>query len=200
MPVFRSRHQADLLTLLLLHPDEEYTLTELADRVGVPLTTAHRELARLAGAGLLAERSLGRSRLLRANSSHRAFGPLSHLLLITFGPHLVVAEEFAELPRVTRVLIYGSWAARYQGVAGGEPGDVDVLVVGSPDRAEVYAAAERAETRLGVTVNPTVRSTARWEMRDDSLVQSIRANPIVVVSEFDEASATAPTVDTVMPR
>jgi hypothetical protein len=27
MPVFRSRHQADLLTLLFLHPDQDHTVT-----------------------------------------------------------------------------------------------------------------------------------------------------------------------------
>jgi DNA-directed RNA polymerase specialized sigma24 family protein len=47
MPIFRSRHQADLLAWLLLHPDREYTTTELARRLGVPLTTLHREVQRL---------------------------------------------------------------------------------------------------------------------------------------------------------
>ena len=30
MPILRSRHLAEMLTLLLLHPDTEYTLSELA--------------------------------------------------------------------------------------------------------------------------------------------------------------------------
>jgi DNA-binding transcriptional ArsR family regulator len=187
LPVFRSRHQADLLTLLFLHPDRDHTVTDLAERLGIPLTTAHRELARLEDAGLLLGRPVGRSRLLRANPGHRAFGPLAQLLLVTFGPHLVVTEEFTGLPRVSTVVIYGSWAARYAGVSGPAPADVDVLVVGSPDRAGVYAAAERAEARLGIAVNPTVRAVTRWQTGDDPLVASIRANPFLDV--------TTPTVD-----
>jgi len=38
-PIFRSRHQATLLAWLLLHPEHEYTLTELAKRLDVLLTT-----------------------------------------------------------------------------------------------------------------------------------------------------------------
>lgn len=181
MPVFRSRHQADLLTVLFLHPDEDHTTTDLAARLGIPLTTAHRELSRLEAAGLLTGRQVGRSRLLRANTSHRAFAPLAQLLLVTFGPHVVIAEEFTGLSRVSVVVLYGSWAARYDGVDGPAPADVDVLVVGTPERAAVYAAAERAEARLSIPVNPVVRSPARWAAGDDPLVATIKAGPHLVL-------------------
>jgi hypothetical protein len=181
MPIFRSRQQADLLTRLFLHPDLDHTVTALATQLAVPLTSAHRELQRLEEAGLLIGRQVGRSRLLRANLTHPAAAALTQLLLVTFGPQVVVADEFGGLSHVDHILVYGSWAARYQGLLGGPPGDVDVLVVGTPARAEVYAAAERAEARLGLTVNPTIRSLSHWENSDDPLIQSIRANPIVDV-------------------
>ncbi len=182
LPIFRSRHQADLLTILFLHPDQDHTATDLAARLGIPLTTAHRELQRLEDAGLLVGRAVGRSRLLRADTGYRGFAPLAQLLLVTFGPHVVVAEEFTGLPRTSAVVVYGSWAARYAGVEGPAPGDVDVLLVGSPDRASVYAAAERAEARLGIPVNPTVRSPARWAGDDDPLIASIKASPYIDVT------------------
>jgi DNA-binding transcriptional ArsR family regulator/predicted nucleotidyltransferase len=200
MPVFRSRHQADLLTLLFLHPDLDHTVTDLAARLRIPLTTAHRELQRLEASGLVEGRPVGRSRLLRANAGHHAFAPLAQLLLVTFGPHVVIAEEFADLPRAKTVVIYGSWAARYEGVAGPAPGDIDVLVIGSPNRAAVYAAAERAEARLGITVNPTVRSAGHWADIDDPLVASIRANPYLDVTPdvvVDKPAHDAPATGTV---
>ena len=182
LPVFRSRHQADLLTALFLHPDRDFTATELAAWVEVPLTTAHRELARLEVSGLLVGRQVGRARLLRANDRHRAFGPLAQLLLVTFGPHVIVAEEFDSRVGADLVLIYGSWAARYDGVPGPPPEDLDVLVVGSVSRAELYAAAERAEARLGISVNPVVRSAARWNDSADPLVATIRSAPFLDVT------------------
>jgi DNA-binding transcriptional ArsR family regulator len=97
MPIFRSRHQAGLLAWLLLHPDQEYTVAELAKRLDVPVPTLHREVQRLVDAGLLEARTIGRSRLLRANTDNRATAPLTQLLELTFGPHVVVAEEWRRL-------------------------------------------------------------------------------------------------------
>jgi len=85
MPIFRSGHQAALLAWLLLHPEHDYTLTELARRLDVPLTTLQREAQRLVGAGILHDRTLGRARLLRANLSNRAAVPLTQILEVTFG-------------------------------------------------------------------------------------------------------------------
>ena len=183
MPVFRSRHQADLLTMLFLHPDDDHTTTDLAARLGIPLSTAHRELSRLEAAGLLIGRQVGRARLLRANTGHRAFAPLAQLLLVSFGPHVVISEEFTGLPQVSIVVLYGSWAARYDGVDGPAPADVDVLVVGNPERAAVYAAAECAEARLSIPVNPVVRTPARWTAGDDPLVATIKAGPHLVLRD-----------------
>jgi hypothetical protein len=52
------------------------------------------------------------------------------------------------------VAIYGSWASSYEGIAGRAPHDVDVLVIGEVPRRYLYEAAERAEQRLGLPVNP----------------------------------------------
>ena len=58
--------------------------------------------------------------------------------------------------------MYGSWAARLHGVAGRRPvGDIDVLVLGEPDRSELFAARSGVEMRLGRPVNVTIRD-ADW--------------------------------------
>jgi DNA-binding transcriptional ArsR family regulator len=185
LPIFRSRHQADILTQLLLHPAEEYTVTDLSTRLSIPQSTISTEVQRLADAGLLAVRTVGRSRLIRANTESKLVAPLTELLTLSFGPHVVIADEFAQLTDTERVLIYGSWAARYHGHRGRPPNDVDVLVIGSPDRTAMHAAATRAENRLGMPVNPVVCSTARWIAADDPLIQEIQASPQVEVHNHD---------------
>jgi predicted nucleotidyltransferase len=70
---------------------------------------------------------------------------------------------------VIKVLIFGSWAVRYQGERGRPPHDVDVLVVGSPDRLAMYAAAQHAESRLGRQVNPVVCLPAPPERDHETL-------------------------------
>lgn len=182
-PTFRSRAQGDLLALVLLHPDREWTVSELARELGVALTTAQTEVARLADGGVLTTRKIGRARVVRANSDSPVVAPLTQLTLVTFGPQTVVADEFAHLG-AERVVVFGSWAARYHGEPGPLPSDIDVLVVGDGiPRTDVYAAAERAEARLGLPVNPVLRPTGAWDQpAGDPLLTEIHARPYVDVT------------------
>ena len=181
LPILRSRHLAEILTVLLLHPDVEYTLSELAATLGLPLTTVQREVTRLSNAQLVQDRRVGRSRLVSADLSSRYARPLTELVTLAFGPHFVIGEEFSSLGALA-VAIYGSWAARYEGVEGHPPHDVDVLVIGEVPRRDIYEAAERAEQRLGMPVNPVLCSLARWLAAADPLIRQIRAAPLVWVA------------------
>jgi predicted nucleotidyltransferase len=181
MPIFRSSHQAALLAWLLMHPAEEFSLTDLARRVGVPLTTAQREVQRLVDAQLLKDRTVGRSRLVRANATHRAIRPLTQLLEVTYGPQVVIEEEF-QIAGAERVLIFGSWAARFAGEPGGPPHDIDVLVIGAVSRGDVYDAADRAQERLGIQVNPVIRSLEQWTTDVDALITQVKSSPTVDVT------------------
>ena len=181
LPILRSRHLAEILTLLLLHPDTEYSLSEVAATLNLPLTTVQREAVRLTGARLIRERHVGRARLVSADPSNRYTRPLAELLTLAFGPHLVIGEEFAPLNAIA-VAIYGSWAARYEGVPGHAPHDIDVLVIGEVARRDLYEAAERAEQRLKLPVNPVLCSRSRWIAAPDPLIQQIRSGPLVWVT------------------
>jgi DNA-binding transcriptional ArsR family regulator len=181
LPILRSRHLAEILTVLLLHPDVEYTLSELAAALGLPLTTVQREVTRLSTAALVRERRVGRSRLVSADLSSRYARPLAELVTLAFGPRFVIGEEFGSLDAVA-VAIYGSWAARHEGIEGRPPHDVDVLVIGEVPRRDVYEAAERAEQRLGLQVNPVLCSVSRWLAAADPLIQQIRTAPLVWVA------------------
>jgi hypothetical protein len=169
-----------MLTLLLLHPDAEYTLSEVAGKLSLPLTTVQREATRLSGSGLIRERRVGHSRLLSANPASRYTRPLTELVSLAFGPQFVIGEEFDSLGAIA-VTIYGSWAARYEGVVGPAPNDVDVLIIGDVPRRDMYEAAERAEQRLGLPVNPVLCSEERWLAAADPLIQQIRTAPLVWV-------------------
>jgi DNA-binding transcriptional ArsR family regulator len=181
LPVFRSRLQGELLALLLGDPGTERTVDELAGRTGQPYQTVGNEVRRLQDAGLLVARSVGRTKLLRADQDSPYFGPLAQLALMSFGPSLVVGEEFGGLAGVSQVLVYGSWAARYVGESGPAPRDVDVLLVGVPDRDSVYEAARRAEQRLGREVNVTVRTPGQWSSADDGFTRQLRSSPLLEI-------------------
>ena len=180
LPLLRSRLQAELLTLVLLSPGREWSLTELADRAGGSVSSAQREMARAEEAGVVSSRRLGSTRLVAAAESPLT-APLTELLVRSFGPRQVIAEEFASLAGVDAVYLFGSWAARYAGAPGRAPADIDVLVIGRPDRDEVDEAAQRAGVRLAREVNVTIRSSQWWHEGADSFHAEVTRRPIVTV-------------------
>jgi predicted nucleotidyltransferase len=182
LPLLRSRLQADLLTLVLLNPGREWTLTELAGRTGASVSSAQREVARAEQTGVIASRRLGNTRLVTAAPSPLT-DPLTELLLRSFGPRQVVAEELAGLGGVHEAYLFGSWAARYAGEEGRPPADLDVLVIGEPDREALDNAVQRAGDRLAREVNVTIRSAQWWDHGDDGFHTDVMRRPLVRVVE-----------------
>jgi hypothetical protein len=187
LPVFRSGLQGEVLALLAGDPAVEWTAEELARRTGHPRNTVATELRRLEGAGLLAVRMIGRNKLVRANAESPYFEPLARLVLMSFGPPYVIGDEFGSLGGLERLFIYGSWASRYSGEPGPAPSDVDVLLIGAPDRDAAYEATRRAEERLGREVNVTIRNAEQWEAAADGFTRQLRSSPLVEIP-LDEAA------------
>lgn len=179
-PVFRSEGQARLLAALLLPGGDELTIAGLADRAHLAYPTAHREVARLLEAGVLAERQAGRSRLVRANEDSPLVAPLREILLVATGPVVLLAEELASIRGVERAFLYGSFAARVSGVRGNAPADIDLMVIGSPDPVEVYDAVQRVEAVVGRPVNPTILTPREWS-QDSGFLTQVRSGPMVPV-------------------
>jgi len=193
LPVFRSRLQGEVLALLMGEPSREWTLEQLAKRVGQPYQTVANEVRRLQAGDLVATRTIGRSKLVRANQASPYFAPLAQLVLMSFGPPLVVAEEFAGLSGVEKAFIFGSWAARYAGEPGPAPNDVDVLLVGATDRDEAYEAASRAQGRLGREVNVTIRTPQQWEHGDDAFTVQLRSSALLQIPPAVGGQSAGPT-------
>ena len=108
---------------------------------------------------------------------------LRNLALSSFGPEWVIGEEFANISGAQRVLIFGSWAARFAGEPGRPPNDIDVLVIGDTARRAVFDAARRAEVRLGgVEVNAMRIMQEIWdEPIDNYVVIEIQGRPSLTV-------------------
>jgi hypothetical protein len=181
-PLLRSDAQGELLALLFLQPDREYSLTQIAHRVGVSLSTVHAEVARLIAADLLMERRIGQARLVRAQAGHMLFRPLSDLLELTYGPFVVLPSVLADVPGVREAFIYGSWAARRLGEPGTAPRDLDVVVIGEAIRAFLGAAADEATRRLHREVNITRVSPEVWDRGEDLFVKTLRSRPLVPIA------------------
>ncbi len=182
LPLLRSRLQAELLTLLLLNPGREWTLTELAHLAGASVATAQREVTRAEQTGVITSRRLGNTRLVTAADSPLT-EPLTELLLRSFGPRHVLADELAGIGGIEGAYLFGSWAARYTGEPGRPPADIDLLVLGQPDRDTLDDAANRAGRRLDREVNTTIRSLDWWRTGDDVFHRQLTSRPLVPIIE-----------------
>lgn len=184
LPIFRSALQARLL-LRVLTSDEGLTAADLARDLGEPEPTVFRETRRLLDAGLLRGERVGRALVLRPAEDNPATAPLRQLLVVTYGPSRLIGQALTGIAGINEAYVHGSWAARFHGEPGGPPGDVDVLVVGQPDRRAVDAALTGFETELGREINVTYVNPERWRSTDDPFVRTVRSRPLVPVEMSD---------------
>ncbi|MDR1213069.1 MAG: ArsR family transcriptional regulator [Propionibacteriaceae bacterium] len=178
-PIFRSDTQAEIMARLLLNPDRSHTIAELARLVGASYASAHREIQRLLEIGLLTPERVGQAVRLCANQADPAYGPITELLRLSYGPAAILPKLLAGIPGIEEAYIYGSWAARRAGEPGSPPGDIDVLVIGNPPRGAINEAAQEAERALGREVNLRTVTPEAWQASDDLFLRTVRKRPRV---------------------
>lgn len=180
-PVFRSRFTTAVLARTYIGQGE-YSIAELASVAETDTGTMTREVRRLEAAGVVRSRNVGRTKLVQANRGAPFYEPLRDLVEIVLGPAAVLGAELDGLPGVSGAAIFGSWAARAAGEGGPSPADIDLLVIGRPDRDDLYEALGRARTRLGRDVNAVVVSQRRWETESDPFLTELRRRPMAALS------------------
>ena len=168
-------YRKKVLSLLLLHPDADYHVRELARQTGTAPGTLHKELARLAAAGLLLRKEQGNQVRYQANQQCPGFPELAGLLRKTTGAVQVLTDALAPLAP-TLALIFGSVASGTETASS----DVDMLIIGDLGFADVVRATHPAQAELGREINPVIYTTAEFQRRvytGDPLVAEILAKP-----------------------
>lgn len=185
LPLLRSEAQGEIIARIMLSPDQEQSLSQIAREAGVSVSTATREVDRLVAAGLVSERRVGTARLVQADESNPAFGPLAELLAVTYGPVVVLQRLLREVPGVDRAYLYGSYAARRSGEAGSSPHDIDVLVVGDASRAGLLDVSVEAGRRVRREVNIRRLSPHAWGDESDPFVTTVKSRPLIELDVDD---------------
>ena len=119
------------------------------------------------------------AQLVIANQEHPLFKALSEIVLYSFGPVEVLRELVAGLEGLDEAWIYGSWAERYQGVTGVDPGDIDVLLVGDFDRFVAFDIGLKATSLIGKEVAVNNLSAEDWNRQESGFVKTVRSRPMV---------------------
>jgi predicted nucleotidyltransferase len=103
---------------------------------------------------------------------------LAEILTISAGPAPLLRQELDGIAGIESAFLYGSFAARALRVAGAEPRDIDLMVVGAPDPDAVYDACTRVEEAVRRPVNPTILTRAEVTA-DTGFLENVRANPVI---------------------
>ena len=175
-----------VLGLLLLHPDAQYHVREIARQTGTSAGTLHKELSRLAQVGILQRTEQGKQVYYCANRGCPIFEELASILRKTSGLADVLAQALLPVAeRVQAALIFGSMAKGTE-----QPGsDVDVLVVGELGFVEIVRLLHPAQSALGREVNPKVYRPAEWRAKvksGDTFARDVLAKPKIFLIGTDD--------------
>ena len=179
LPILRSEGQARVLAVLFsLRHLPAQTIEDVAKAAKVSYPLAHREVSRLVDSGLLTQTRVGNARLVQANTASPLVAPLRQLIERSFGIPFLLHSALSDMSGIHGVAIYGSLARRLNGELGPTPNDVDVLVIGHPDRDAVNVELDKIEKTGGFEVNVTFMNQDKWRNATDSFTKTIQANPI----------------------
>lgn len=155
--------QQRVLGALFGAPGRSLSVSELIQRTGAGSGAVQREVARLAGSGLLAVESIGRQKRYRANPEAPIYAELVGIVRKTFGLAAPLREALSPFgPAVRAAFVFGS-------VAKGEDtgrSDIDLLVLSDTlAYGELMAALEPVSEALGRRVNPTLYTVEDFTAR-----------------------------------
>ncbi len=162
-PLF-SPIQQRLLGILFGAPDRPVQSAELIRVVGGGTGATHRQLIRLADAGLITMHRIGSQKFYQANRASPIFTELRAIVRKTFGLVEPLREVLAPATSdIAAAFVYGS-------IADGtdtDQSDIDLMVLSATlSYGDVFDLLQPAERELGRTVHPTVVDPTRW--RDES--------------------------------
>lgn len=183
--------QQRVLGCLFGEAGRSFAVNELIQTTGAGSGAVQRELARLAGSGLLTIEQVGNRKQYRANPDAPIHDELVSIVRKTFGLAIPLREALAPLAdHIRGAFVYGSVAKGSDTASS----DIDLLLVSDtlayPD---VMAALHPVIERLGREINPTVYTFAELRKRIDTgnsfVIRVLQQPRIWLIGDDDDLAA-----------
>lgn len=170
--------QQRVLGCLFGDPGRTWSISELIQTTGAGSGAVQREVARLAGSGLLLMEPLGNQKRYRTNPDAPIHDELAAIVRKTFGLAGPLRDALAPLTdRLHMAFVYGSVAKGSDTARS----DIDLMLVTDDlTYPEVMAALHPLMERLGREINPTLYTRADLRKRiaaGNSFVTRVLAQP-----------------------
>jgi len=181
-----SDYRRRVLGMLLLQPEAQYHVREIARRTGTSAGTLHKELSRLARAGVLRREESGNQVYYSADRTCPIFEELANILRKTSGVAEVLAQALAPVAESLRVaLIFGSVAKGTEQSGS----DIDLLVIGDIDFVTTVRLLHPVQATLGREINPKIYRSAEWQAKltaGDTFACDVLAKPKIFLIGNDD--------------
>lgn len=157
-PAVRRR----VLGLLLLAPEKEWHLREIARQTGLSPSAVQREVLSLVEVGILERRVESRRAYYHANARCPIFPDLHAIILKTVALGGALRAAVAPLAdRVRVAFVYGSYASGRETADS----DIDLLLVGTLSAREAAAVLGPLGRSLGREFNPAIYPPAEFRKK-----------------------------------
>lgn len=146
-----SEYRRRVLGLLLLRPENAYHVREIARLTATTPGTLHKELSKLADAGILSRERQGNQVVYQADTTCPIFEELSSIMRKTSGLADVLARALQPCSKEIEVaFVFGSIARAQEAATS----DIDVMIIGSADFADIVSHLYDSQATLGREINP----------------------------------------------
>jgi predicted nucleotidyltransferase len=177
-----GRTRGAVLRVLYGHVDESFYLRQLARHTGITLGAVQRELRQLVDAGLVHRKIVGHQTFYGANQDNPVFEEMRSLVAKTVGLHDVLLQALRPLEaKISLAFVYGSTARSRETTQS----DVDLMIVGRVQFADVIEHLAEAQKSLNREINPTVYSTREFlsKMRENFLKTVLKEKKLFVIGD-----------------
>lgn len=184
--LFPNQYRRKVLGLLLMRPEQQIHLRELARVIGAAPGTLKKELDALCEAGLLRAERVGNQVRFCANTAHPVFPELQALIRKTIGLADALRLSLAPLAgRIDAAFVFGSMASGTESAGS----DIDLMVVGDAGFAEIVDVTYAAQATLGREINPKVMNASEWQAKKaerNAFLQDVLNKPrIMLIGDAD---------------
>ncbi|SRR5712692_9155605 len=174
----RSRVRDRILLEFFAKPGTSAHVREMARRVKASAPAVGAELTELARLGVLQTQTVGRSLVYSINDRSPLLGEIRSLVQKTIGVEGLIKKAIEGLPGVDAAYVFGSHAT---GTDTGRS-DIDLLVIGRPDRIALSEQLAPVERAIGRDVNVVAKTAAQVRGRrrsGDAFWRRVLGKPMI---------------------
>lgn len=177
-----SKTRVKLLLKFFINSNTAAYLRGLESEFGESSNAIRVELNRLEKAGMLRSEMKGNKKMYCANTEHPLYQEVHNILLKHIGIDQVVSNVVERLGEVKRVYLSGTFARGIDGPV------IDIILVGSVDRAYLVNLIEKAEQLINRKIRYLVYASKEFDSLD---AEEFEYEPVLLWNNKKETSSGA---------